>query len=454
MSSVSAGLDRLSPAKTALLPPGPRLPVLLQTLLVLRYRQRLFPLWRNKYGRMFTVTLAPGARRTVVVADPAIVREVFAGNSTVFHPGWGNEVLRPVMGDRSVLVLNEEEHLATRRRLLPALHGSALSGYVDVIRELTANEIRHWPAGQPLALQSRMNALSLDVILRVVFGVDTGARLDELRALLSQVLAVDGVTLLCGSYDKLRKLGRWRKFEAVLKAADAVLYAEIADRRAEHDLAGRHDVLSRMLNEDPEVTDLDVRDQLMTLLLAGYDTTGTAIAWALYEMARRPAVLAVAQAAADEGDLAYLTAAFKESVRLRPVFYEVARTLTAPVELGGWQLPAGTSVMPAIGVVHSDPSIHDAPEEFRPERFLANPPSSGEWIPFGGGVRRCLGAGFAQAEAIVIMQEVLRSYDLRPASSRRERYRSQNVTFSPARGAQVVLSPRGMRSKAGETWRN
>ncbi|MFD2420507.1 cytochrome P450 [Amycolatopsis pigmentata] len=356
---------------------------------------------------MFTLTLSPGKCRTVVVSDPEILRKIFAGEGKVFP-----------------------------------LHDAALTHYVDVISALTAKEVRRWPLGEPFALYPRLKALSLEVILRVIVGIAAGRRRARLRTLLSEMLAVDSLTLLCGAYPSLRGLARYRRFEALMNATDALLYAEIADRRAERGLSDRHDILSRMLADNPAATDVDLRDQLVTLFLAGYDSTGTAVAWALYEIARRPSVLKAAQKASDDGDNAYLAAVFHESIRLHPVFPPTARTLTTAVDVGGRWLPAGTPVLAAIGVAHSDPGIYHLPKEFRPERFLGRQPSQ---TPFGGGARHCLGAHFAQAAAVVVLREILRRFGLRPGSWRPERARTHTITLPPHRGALVLLAPRSAR---------
>lgn len=436
--------------RTVSLPPGPRLPAIAQSLLLHRYRSTVLPYWRRRYGDAYTLRLVPKGRIGVVLSRPEDIRQALNGPDTVFHGGEGSRILQPVMGSRSVLLLDEDAHLQARRRMLPAFHGTALRGYAAMIEEVTAEQVAGWPVGRPFASHPQLNRLSLQVILRVVFGVAEGPRLDALRPLLSKILTVDGFTMLSWVYPRMRRFTRYKTFAQVLADADRLIHAEIADRRAEADLTDRPDVLSRLLVTAADQSDDWLRDQLVTLLLAGHETTATALAWTFHELARRPDVQARAQRAADEGDDAHLVAVVKEALRLRPVIYEVARMLTENTEIAGRLLPAGASVLPGIGLVQSDPAHWPDPAEFRPERFLSGQPANSTWLPFSAGVRRCLGAGFAEMEAVAVLREVLVSYDVRPAGSRKpEKTRSRNITLVPGRGARVVLRRRpGRQSPA------
>ncbi|HWE90145.1 MAG TPA: cytochrome P450 [Pseudonocardiaceae bacterium] len=438
----------LATAPTAVpsLPPGPRfVPEVAQTLLFGAYRHRLLPALHRHYGDVYTIRLAPGHRTLVMLRDPHDIRTVFAGQPDIFHAGEGNLVLMPVMGEHSVLLVDEDQHRRVRKLLMPAFHGNALRGYQDMMVELAEAEVRRWPAGQPFAARSRMQAVTLEIILRVVFGVADPGRLAELRPLVRQVAGADTLVMFGWLYPPLLRFGPWRRYMTVLDRLDKLLYAEIAQRRRAADLAERTDVLSRLLSTgdgDDGLTDAELRDQLVTLLLAGHETTATTLAWALHELAWQPEVRRTAQRAADNDDEDYLTAVVKESLRLRPVIYEVVRRLTRPAEVGGYLLPAGTVVAPTIGVVQSDPTHYPRPEDFRPERFLDGQPPANTWIPFGGGVRRCLGAGFAQVEAVAVLREVLTRFDVRPALARPEKPRPRNITLVPSRGARIVVTRR------------
>ncbi|WKK23717.1 cytochrome P450 [Streptomyces olivoreticuli] len=450
MSSDTDGrpaVAQTSGAGPARRPPGVRLPAVVQTLLFARYRHRLFPLLRRRYGDVFTLRLTAPTRHLVILAGQEDIRTVFAGPVEVLHAGEGNAIMGPALGDHSVLLTDEHEHRRARRLLTPAFTGTALRGYQDMVVELTRAEVERWPEGQAFAAHRRMRALTLEVILQVVFGVTDRARLAALRPLVRGLADIGPVTLLGLPYPALRRVGPWRRYVSCQRRVDRLLYAEIADRRRAPDLHSRTDVLSRLLQaaqNEPGggFTDPELRDQLITLLLAGHETTATALAWALHELARRPEQLRRAQRAADEGDDAHLTAVAKEALRLKPVVHEVARQLTEPLTVGGYRLPAGATVMPAIGLVQSDPAHHEDPDSFRPERFLDGQPPANTWIPFGGGARRCLGAGFALLEATVALRETLVRYDVHPERPEPEAQRAHHVTLVPGRGARVVVTRR------------
>jgi cytochrome P450 len=264
----------------------------------------------------------------------------------------------------------------------------------------------------------------------------------QLRGLLRHIVRIGPLMFAAWAYPRLQSYGPWRRYGERLAETDEVLYAEIAARRVAPDLAERTDVLSRLLVADPETSDPELRDHLITLLLAGHETTASSLAWAFHELVRQPQLLARAQHAADEHDNPYLSAVVKEAMRLRPVIYEVARRLAAPATVGGYRLPAGVVIFPAIGLVHRNETVYPDADQFRPERFLHDPPPPGGWIPFGGGIRRCLGAGLAMMEAEAVLGTVLRRMDLRPARVRAEGSRPRNITLVPRRGSTVIATPR------------
>ncbi|MGH3384354.1 MAG: cytochrome P450 [Nocardioidaceae bacterium] len=425
------------------LPPGPRLPMMVQTILFGRYRHWLMPRLRRAYGDTFLVRIAPQSRKLVMIADTDDIRRVFAGDPTTFHAGEGNEILGPLMGPHSVLLLDEGDHLTIRKQLMPAFNGAALRGYRDLVADITREQLAGWPVGIERPLHPLTQALTLEVICQVVFGVTDEQRLARMRPLVDRVVSVNPLVLFGSFYPKLRAYGPWRRHLEAQERLDDLLYAEIAERRTAPGLADRSDVLSRLLsNADNELSDEELRDQLITLLLAGHETTATSLAWTLHELAREPETLAKAQAAADSGDDDYLEAVAKEALRLHPVIYEVARKLTVPTEVGGYLLPAGATVMPGIGLVQSDPAHYPDPERFSPERFIGEHPATNTWIPFGGGGRRCLGAGFSLMESVVVLREVLTRYDVTTSRPRREPAKARNITLTPKRGARVRLQPR------------
>jgi cytochrome P450 family 135 len=427
---------------TRTLPPGPRLPALLQTILFLVARRPLHLHLRRRYGETFTTRIA-GNRLVITLTRPEHIREVFAGSPTIFHAGDGNAILAPVMGKHSLLITDEDEHLRARKLLMPAFNGAALRGYGDFMASLAAEDAQRWPVGRAFPVHPRMNAVTLEIILRVVFGMGEGPRLAELRPRLRRISDIGPLTVLGWTYPWLRTIGRWRQNFENLEAVNRLLYAEIADRKRVADLSDRGDVLSRLLTEGGgELSDQELRDQMITLLLAGHETTATALAWSFHELARRPDIQRRAQEAADDGDEDYLQAVAKEAMRKRPVIQNVARMLTRPMTVAGYHLPARAVVGPSISLVHQDATLHADPDDFRPDRFIGKQPEAGTWIPFGGGVRRCIGAGFSLQEAAAVLRAVLSRYDLRPDRQKPEFPKPRNITLTPSRGGRIIATPR------------
>jgi cytochrome P450 family 135 len=422
------------------LPPGPNLPAFAQTLMFMGARKIFAPRWQRKYGDVFSIHVAP-AGRAVVLSRPEHIREVFAGPADVFHAGEGNAILGPIMGEHSVLLLDEQRHLETRKRVMSAFHGEAIKSWGAVVEELAAQSVAKWPVDTPFPVHPHMNDISLEVILRIVFGVTDELRLAEMRPLLQQLVRIGPVIFLGWLYPGLDNVGPWKRFNRTKQITDALIYREIAERRSATDLVGRKDVLSKLLVADPGQADAELRDHLVTLLLAGHETTASTLAWTLHDLSRLPQVQAQAQRAADAGDDDYLEAVIKESMRLRPVIGEVARRLNKPARVAGYDLPAGVVVFPSIELVQNDAAIYDEPEQFRPERFLGSNPPPATWIPFGGGIRRCLGAALAMVEAKAVLKVVMRAVDIAPAG-RAEWPRARNVTTVPARGARIQSRPR------------
>jgi len=433
----SRTLDRQT-ART--LPPGPRLPTLVQSMLFASHRKTFFPRMRAKYGDVFTIRLVPSSRVCVVLSRPDHIREVFGSPPAVVHAGEGNTALEPVMGSSSLLLLDDDDHVRMRKQLMPAFSGQALRGYADMVHELAVAEVATWPVGTPFAVHQRMRNLTLEIILQVIFGVTDADRLNTLRPLMDKIVSVSPVIMLGGFYPALLRIPPWRSFLRAQRQVDDILYDEIARRRG--NLAGRNDVLTRLLAAG-EWTDVELRDQLVTLLLAGHETTATALAWAFHELARNPDQLAFGQHAADHNADGELEAIVKESLRLRPVVYQVGRRLTETTDLAGYRLPRGTTIMAAIGLVHGDREHFPAPEEFRPQRFLSeDPPAPGTWMPFGGGARRCIGAGFSLMEGTEILRATLSAYTLQAPDPAPEPAQAKNVTLVPKHGARVTVTRR------------
>jgi cytochrome P450 len=330
---------------------------------------------------------------------------------------------------------------------MPAFNGAALRRYQSVVTALAKDEVAHWQPGTPFRSLERMNALTLEVILRVVFGVTDERRLAELRPLVNKTVDINPIVLLGWGYPFLQRFGPWKATVENQRALDKVMYAEIAERRAAGDLHERTDVLSQLLavgeGDGDGLSDPELRDQLVTLLLAGHETTATALSWSLYELGRDEAQLRKAQRAADEGDDEYLEAVMKEAMRLHPVIPMVVRHLMAPATIGGRDLPPGTNVGPSIIVAHSRPDNFEQPDAFRPERFIDSHIEANTWIPFGGGVRRCIGAGFSLMEGVAVLREVLAAYDVQVPAEARDVPKVRNITSVPRHGARIVVQPRG-----------
>jgi cytochrome P450 family 135 len=437
------GGDVPAAVDTSKLPPGPRWPALAQSAGLLRFRHRFVPWAHRKYGDVFTVRMIPRGRPLVLFTRPEHVKEIFAGDPEVFHAGKGNAILGPIMGEHSLLLQDSREHQRARKLLMPAFNGHALRTYESLVTELARAEVGRWQPGAEFRALDRMNALTLEVILRVVFGVTDEQRLAELRPRVRKTVDVNPAILLAWGFPWLQKFGPWKGTVQNQRELDRLMYAEIAERRQAPDLADRTDVLSRLIlaqEGDDALTDQELRDQLVTLLLAGHETTASALAWTLYEVGRDEKQLRRAREAVTSGDDAWLEAVLKESMRLHPVIAMVARTLMKPATVGGLDLPAGTTVGPSILITHSRADNHQDPDVFRPERFLGQNPPTNTWIPFGGGVRRCIGAGFSLMEGVAILREVFAAYDVRAVAADEPKVR--NITSVPRGGARIRLDAR------------
>ena len=428
------------------LPPGPRMPVAMQTAIWVRRAQWYLSQCAARFGDTFTMRIAQEGT-WVVLSNPEHIKQVFTGDPKVFHAGEGNQVLLPVLGEHSLLLLDEAAHMEQRKLLLPSLHGKRMQRYGEMMSEIAAEEIQSWPSGEPYKVRPRMQAITLEIILRAVFGLQRGERLERLRVELRRLL--DLLTrphmfmflIVLGP----QGLSRFGPFQRLHKQVDELIYAEISERRRAADLDQREDILSMLLEarheaDESPMTDREIRDELLTLLVAGHETTATALAWAVERLSRHPDKLARLGEEVRAGETEYLEAVVNETLRLRPVISLVARRLTEPVEIGGWRLPAGVTVAPSIYLTHRRPDVYPNPEQFEPERFLENPPGTYTWIPFGGGVRRCIGGAFAQFEMQAVLAELVKRRELEPARSESERVFRRAITETPRHDAEVVLA--------------
>lgn len=406
----------------------------------------------RRYGDRFTVRMGKFGT-FVYLVDPEDIRAVFHGDHTVLHAGEANApFLGRVLGESSVLCTDDEVHLRQRRRLSGPFHGGSIAELVPLMTQVAVEDIETWPVGRSFPLLPHMRGITIDVILQAVIGVgkDDPERHDLLRATLADLVDLDLIRLAPFAFPSLAGVWPWTRYRALQARADQLLHAEIERCRTDPDLEARTDVLAMLVRHREEdgtaMTASEIRDQLVTLLLAGHETTATGLSWTFERLVRHPEVLATAARAAAEGDDAYLDAVATESLRIRPVVPDITRKLMKDVTIGSGshelRLPAGTFVDPAIYLVMREPGLYPEPLEFRPERFVGKRPDPNVWIPFGGGTRRCIGAAFALTEMRVVLGEVLRRVELTPTTKRAERTRVRHVTLTPHRGAVVTVRRR------------
>ena len=431
-----------------MLPPGPRLPPPVQLARFLRRPFGFLDGCAERYGHVFTLRL-PLAGPSVLISEPEYLRAIWSSDREHGLNAGRRFLLEPVLGKRSVLLQIGDEHLRRRRLMLPPFHGERMRSYARVMEEMTARDIERWPLREPFALLPRMQRIALDVILRAVFGTTEGAAEDALRAQLTRLLerTNDPANQLTVSADWYLG-GRFQPFARAVRPVDELIYEEIAARRVGGDLEEREDILSLLMlarDEDGSaLSDEELRDQLMTLLVAGHETTATGLAWTFDALFRHPDVMRRLRESLDaDGSEDYLSAVVDESLRIRPVVPEVGRRLGVPVSLNGYDLPAGTDVFASVQVAHRRADLFPDPLAFRPERFLDERPSTYTWIPFGGGTRRCLGAAFAQFEMRRVLATVIRRTELEPATDSAEKPARRPVTLAPEKGTPAVLRSRG-----------
>ena len=454
------------------LPPRVRLPAAVQTAAFMTDPTTFLERCHRRYGDVFEVRFL-GMGRFVYVCDPQLVKQVFAADRDI---GLAGEARKPfmeaVLGSESLLTTDGEQWERQRKLLGPPFHGELIEAYRSQIEEIAAAEVERWPRGMPIPLRPRMQAVTLEVILRLVFGIEDAARFERLRSLIVGFAETghwmfwlpgfvkDLIDRTANAGGIVARLSPWTGVQRRLDEIDALLYDEIATRRADPALAERSDILS-LLIQGGEASDKELRDELMTLLMAGHETTATSLSWAFERLARHPEVVARLRVEIEAGEgEEYLDAVAKETLRIRPVITDVIRMLSEPMQLDGWEIPTDRYVAPAIVIVHRRGDIHDDRLAFRPERFIGNPGTFAGWIPFGGGRRRCVGSHMALLEMKTVIRTVVERVDLEPPSMRPERGRLHHVTLIPARGALLTvrprvdaplgLAPRGVRDELAE----
>jgi cytochrome P450 len=443
------------------LPPGPRGPAFLQTLGYTYWTFPFFEKCARIYGDPFTLRM-PGFGAFVMVAAPELIKQVFTADPAVLHAGKANAMLEPMVGRNSVLLLDGKEHLRQRRLLMPPLHGERMHAYARLMAEITTAELHRMPLGARFAIHGHMQNITLQVILRAVFGLDEGAQMEELAALLVE-FTKPPPSLLVFVPPELFKYGDFplspyrtflRRREKVDRALRAILRA-----RLQAPDPSRTDILSLLLaardEEGRAMTEDELRDELVTMLLAGHETTATALSWVFAFVLKHPDVaarlhdeLAGARTADGTPDVAkltsneYLDAVIKEAMRLRPIVPDVVRRVEEPITLAGYQIPVGTFLTPCIHLAHRREESWPEPDRFRPERFLGAKVDPYTWFPFGGGIRRCLGMAFALYEMKIVLGVTLLGARLRLATDDPLKIVRRSVTLAPAGGTPVVLDER------------
>jgi cytochrome P450 family 135 len=418
-------------------PPGPRLPGVVQSLLFIRSPYAFVRKCQERYGDVISMHSA-AIGRFVYLADPADIEALFAQDGKKAHAGEANAAIEPVTGENSILLLDRERHLAERRLLSPAFHGDAIRNLEEVALRATKREMRTWKDGAVLVARPAMQRITFEVIVRAILGVEDPELRVRLLAAFEPVFEISPAALLPAFQIDLGPLSPFGRFRRAIERLDRVLFELISDRRAADPQQG---ILGMLLaTRDAEGQPLDdrhIRDEMVTLLLAGHETTATALAWTLELLARHPRVLDQARSGLATGQDELIDAVAAETLRVRPVVLDVWRRLSEPMEFGGYRLPAETTVLPAIYLVHLDSRRHLRPADFDPLRFAGGRPPRDVWLPFGGGRRRCLGASLAQMELRVILSTILAEFVFEPISYRPEQPRFRGVTLAPARGARL-----------------
>jgi cytochrome P450 len=421
------------------LPPGPATPAAVQTIEWVARPTDLLRRSAARFGEPFTLRTLWADAPMVLVSDPEAVKRIYAAPPEALRGGASSTVLEPFAGPSSILLTSGEAHMRQRKLMLPPFHGERMEAHRATVAALAEAELARWQPGRPLRTLPRMQELTLDVILRVVLGAPDSQLRAAIRDALDMTTSLPRLIALSLAP---RGTPPWRPFEHAVARVDALLRAAIRARRAATAGEASRAAAAGGREPGPVIDDLiaagstedELRDQVVTLLAAGHETTAGSLAWALERLARHPGVVARLR----DGDGAYLDATVKEVLRIRPVLSITPRKVVEPFEAGGWTLPPGVHVTPCLYLAHRRPELWPDPTAFLPERFLDGAPAPYSWLPFGGGVRRCAGAAFATMELHEVLRAVVRRFDLRPDRPDPERMRRRGVTLTPSRGGRVV----------------
>jgi cytochrome P450 len=432
------------PAPVDGLPPGPRLPVTLQTL-AMRTRQRPYlERMRRRYGPIMAGRLI-GLGHAVIVSDPELIKQTFRADPTVLHAG-SQSPLRAILGRHSLLAIDEDEHMEQRKLLLPPFKGQRMKQYEAMIAEIAAEEIDSWPDGVEFSVARPMQRITLRAILRAIFGAE-GARLQALEELTPRWTAL-GTRLVLAPWlwHDFGPWSPWARFQKLRSRIDAILNELIALAKDDPDLEGRADVLALLVQarhgDGSPMSREEIRDELVTMMVAGHETTANTLSWAVERLRRHPEVLRRLVAEADAGGTALREATIREVQRMRPVIAFAGRGVREPFELGGYRLPVGTRILLAACLTHYDPALFPHPDRFDPDRFLGKVPDTYSWIPFGGGIRRCIGASFAHMEMDVVLRVLLERIELVPTDDPGEPWSYRGIVWAPAENGKAIVHRR------------
>ncbi len=430
-----------------MLPPGPGF---LETFNFVRKPFAFMDDCARRFGDWFTVRV-PGVSPFVFTSDPTAVREVFLGDTEVLHAGKANRPLGAFMGEKSVLFLDGAAHLHERRLILPAFQGERMKAYGAMMRSVAREAFVKLPVGETFAIHPRMRAITFEVIMRAVFGLDDSTGAAQLKDAIRRFFDVStgrfgSLLQLPAMQIDLGSWSPWGKLVRINREVEALLFAEFA-RRREENRSGREDILSMLLARDGNgtpMTDGVLRDEMMTLILAGHETTAASLAWAVNRLVTNPEVMETTKAEAtsmvDDNSLKYLDAVINETMRLDTVVPNVGRELQAPMKIAGRDLPKGVVLAPCIYLTHRRADLWPEPEKFEPSRFLDTRPNPYAFFPFGGGTRRCIGAAFATYQMKVVLSELLRSVELAPAPGYVARPVRSSIALAPSEGMPVRVS--------------
>lgn len=457
----SPELLQVSMTVTQNLPDGPRKHYLLRVFKFITQPVEYLEDFAKIYGDNFTVWRKNRENQIVYFSHPQALEQIFTSDAKCFETGGGNGILRFLLGDHSVILLDGDRHQRQRQLLTPPFHGERMRAYGQAIQEITQQVTDEWEIGKPFNIRASMQEITLRVILRVVFGVDEGEMFQKLRELLTSVLDFISSPLMSTVFffnfmqTDLGAWSPWGRVVRLIQQIDQLIYALIAERRAESG-ENRQDILSLLISarydDGQPMSDVELRDELMTILVAGHETTASALTWAFYWLDQLPevrdkllqelATLGVNPEPSNIARLPYLTAVCQETLRIYPIVIGgFLRTATAPIEIMGYQLPKGTFVVPSIYLAHHREAVYPQPQQFKPERFLERQFSPYEYLPFGGGNRRCIGLAFAQYEMKIVLATILLQYQLSLVNKRPVRPVRRGLTLAAPAGMQMIPTP-------------